>query len=995
MKIINAKKSKIKVLALAASALTALACVTFTLKTPKVGAADLNVEGMKEEYFVGENFAVPNASFLLNGTESIPAAYTVSTPDGEVLQASTFTLDGYGKYTIKYTASKDGKAYAKDVSFDVVKPLFELDGYGSVEYGVHDYFKDAEGNALAEDSDGLTVGLGGDTTLRYNRKIDLNELTKKDSLVTFNVTPENVGYWEAQTINFKLVDENDSSKFIVLVTDSYGAQSSSYVWAGINGTSTMYVGNTFYQASIGVQRGIATNLSFSGKPLDEKGGIVNNTISFNFDYLNKQIWLYNGGKYTQLLDLGSVEDVFEGFSTGRVLLEVYTTKCRAEKCNFVLRDVAGHDLSGSKLYDGEAPEIEIDYGDYDSESYPYGAIGYDYPIFEASAIDFVDGEVDVEAFVYYNYYSDDKISVKTQNGSFKPSKKGTYTVLYVAKDKYGNESKKTVDVEVSSFIEPIEITVEDLDKPSYKAGDLLTLPAVSVIGGHGKVNLEKSVWLGDEKLEISNGKVRLLSSGKCTIKYEATDYVGQRKVETVEITVVDVDSPVFVSDVDAMIEKVFIAGNRYRIPEVQAIAKTSGGYSKVQATVSVDNGTISNGYYVPSTVGEAKLTFTATSDGKSSSLVVSRPVYSLKDSDGLLDFKRLFLTDDGIESSYGESGYAKYSIKEDGTITFANKLLSESFSTKFEFEKSGLNAIEIALTDVYNPDVELNMVITKTRGAGVLTINGGDGHAVGARFVVGEETTLGYKNSLRKITLNSYEFDVSDVFDGFVSDYVYFSIKAIGVTDGADLLVKQVCNQLLKNDVSIDMIAPVVAVVGDYGGNYERGHVYDVTKVLAYDVVQGEVEDFKMSVKRSDGTYVSVDGVEMRNVAVKEISVTLADYGSYSFSFIAKDDSGNRTSFTYVVHVLDDQAPTITLKGSCTTSGKVGDTITVGSVSLSDNVDDEEQISLSVMVKSPSGVLTIVDKSFKAEESGVYTVYYYAADTFGNFTMSQYQVEIK
>lgn len=994
MKIINVKKSKIKILALAASVLTALACVTFT-KTPKVGAADLNVEGMNEEYFVGENFVVPSASFRLSNTESLPAEFNVSTPDGKTLQSSAFTLDEYGKYTITYTASKDGNEYSKDVSFDVVKPLFELDGYGSVEYGIHEYFKDADGNALAEDVDGLKVGLGGDTTLRYNRKIDLNELTKKDSLVTFNVTPENVGYLEAQTINFKLVDENDSSKFIVLVTDSYGAQSSSYVWAGINGTSTMYVGNTFYQASLGVQRGIATNLSFGGKPYDEKGGIVNNTISFNFDYLNKQIWLYNGGKYTQLLNLGAFEDVFDGFSTGRVLLEVYTTKCRAEKCNFVLRDIAGHDLSGSKLYDGEAPEIEVDYGDYDGDSYPYGAIGYNYPIFDASAIDVVDGKVEVESFVFYNYYSDDKISVNVVEGSFKPSKKGTYTVLYVAKDRYGNESRKTVDVEVASFVEPIDITVEALQKQSYRVGDLLTLPDAEIIGGHGSVNLEKTVWLGEEKLEIFNGKVRLLSSGKCTIKYEATDYVGQRKVETIEITVDDVDSPVFVSDVDAMVEKVFIAGNRYKIPEVQALAKTNGGYSMVGATVSVDNGTISNGYYVPSTVGDAKLTYTAALGGKSSSIVVERPVYSLKDSDGLIDFKRLFLADDGVESSYGESGFAKYSFNTDGTITFANKLLSESFSTKFEFEKSGLNAIEISLIDVYNPDVELRMVITKTRGAGVLTINGGDGHAVGARFIVGEETSLGYKNSLRKITLNSYEFDVSDVFDGFVSDYVYFSIKAIGVTDGADLVVKQVCNQLLKNDVSIDMIAPVVAVVGDYGGNYERGHVYDVTKVLAYDVVQGEIEDFKMSVKRSDGTYVSIDGVEMRNVAVKEISVTLADYGSYSFSFIAKDDSGNKTSFTYVVHVLDDQAPTITLKGACTTSGKIGDTITVGSVSLSDNVDSEEQIGLSVMVKSPSGVLTIVDKTFKAEESGVYTVYYYAADTFGNFTMSQYQVEIK
>lgn len=994
MKIFNAKSKKIKILAFAFSVMAVAALIGFTFATPKVDAAELCVNGMKEEYFVGERFVVPEASFKISETETVPATFTVRTPEGDVLQASEFSLNSYGKYTLMYTARKGNEKYSKNVSFDVVKPLFELDGYGSVEYGVHDYFKDGDGNALVDSAAGLMVGLGEDTTLKYNRKIDLTTLTKNDSLITYNVTPEKIGYWEAQTVNFKLVDEKDPSKFIVLVTDSYGSNSSSYVWAGINETSTMYVGNTFYKATIGVQRGIATNLSFSGQPDASVGGIVNNTVSFNFDYLNKQIWLYNNGKYTQLLDLGSFENVFGGFSTGRVLLEVYVGKCRGDKCNFVVRDIAGANLQGSKLYDSEPPVITVNYGEYGADSYPNGAVGYGYPIFEASANDFIDGETSVNAYVYYNYYSEGKISVAIENGTFVPNKNGVYTICYVAKDKFGNEAVERVDVNVSSQVNPIQIQVESGKPATCSVGDVYTLASAQTTGGNGNVKLEVKATLGGTNLEIVNGKIRFTQSGTCTVTYTATDYVGQKQTSTVEITVNDVDAPVFVSDVDAMIEKVFIAGNKYKLPEVTAIAKVGGSYSSVQTTVSADNGAVSGGYYVPATLGEANLTFTATAGGKSTSVTVKRSVYSLKDSEGLLDFKKLFIAGEQTVASYGDGGFAKYSVTGDQTLTFANKLLTEAFSATFSFEKNGLGAIELVLTDVYDPDVQLRMLVTKTRGAGVLTVNGGTGHAVGARFTIGEESDISYKNSQRKLTLNTYEFDVSNVFGGFTSDYAYFSINMIDVTSATELVIKKVGNQLLKGDVKVDMIAPVVAVAGDYGGNYALGYEYKVTKVLAHDVVLGDVADFTMSVKRPNGSFVSVDGVEIKNVAVKEFSFTLSEYGSYSLSFIAKDDNGNKMPFTYVVHVLDDQAPVITVKGSYAKSGKVGDTVTVATVNVSDNLDEVGAIKLVTMLKLPSGELSVIDKTFKAEESGVYTVYYYATDTFGNFSISQYQIEI-
>lgn len=992
MKIFNAKNKKIKALAIISSALALVACFAFNFAPLGVSAAELCVEDLREEYFVGESFVVPSASFKLSETESIPARFTVRTPSGKYLQSERFSLDSYGTYTVTYTAKKNNDRYSKEISFNVVKPLFSLDGYGSVEYGVHEYLKNESGEA-ADGYEGLMVGLGEGVTLKYNRKIDLTKLTKADSLITFNVTPSTIGYWEAQTINVKLTDENDPNKFIVLVTDCYGAKSSSYAWAGLNETTTMYVGNTFYNAAAGVHNGLATDLSFCGMPSGEGVSIADNTLSFNYDYLNKQIWFKSGGKYTNLVDLGSFEDVFDGFSTGRVLLEVYTTKSRSDKFNFVIRSVADHDISEAKLYDDVAPEITVDYGKYDKNSYPSGAVNCGYPIFSASAYDLVDGDVLPEVYVYYNYYSNDKISVKIENGAFVPDKSGVYTICYVAKDKYGNEAIERIDVEVGAA-EPIKLAVSAPDG-SYTVGDEFVLPEATVSGGHGAVDVNASAWHGESEVAITNGKLRFLDSGTFTIKYAATDYVGQSAVKTIEITVADAQKPIFITDADSIIEKVFIVGNKYTLPEVSAIVKSASGYSEVKATVSADNGAVSGGVYEPADEGEAKITYTATSNGVSNTLVIEREVYSLKNSDGLLDLKKLFLVDSAVTSSYDSDGNAKYSATSDGSVMFANKLLSESFSVTFGFEKSGLSALELVITDAYDPSVKLNLLLTKTRGAGVLSVNGGEGHAVGGRFTVGDETIISYKNSQRKLSVNSFEFDVSELFDGFVSDYAYLSINMIGVTGGADLIIKKVCNQLLNSEIAIDMIAPVVAVVGDYGGSFERGSVYNVAKVLSCDMISGEVAEFTMSIKHSSGNYVSVDGTEIKNVSARELSFTLADYGSYSISFNSKDARGIKASFTYVVHVLDDEAPTVKLTGSYAKSGSVGSTITVANAVLSDNVDSAEDISLSVFVKSPSGVMSMIDKTFKAEQKGTYTVYYYATDAFGNLSISQYEIEIR
>jgi hypothetical protein len=151
-----------------------------------------------------------------------------------------------------------------------------------------------------------------------------------------------------------------------------------------------------------------------------------------------------------------------------------------------------------------------------------------------------------------------------------------------------------------------------------------------------------------------------------------------------------------------------------------------------------------------------------------------------------------------------------------------------------------------------------------------------------------------------------------------------------------------------------------------------------------------------MSVECPDGTYLELDGKTFNKVPVQEVSVLLNQYGSYVFSYYAKDTVGIKEArFSYSVNILDDTEPIIEID-DCDTEGKVGDTIDIAEIPVIDEFDKAEDITVLTYLKTPDGkYVKLTAQSFKAEVAGRYVVYYYAQDAFGNITVEYYNINIE
>ena len=129
----------------------------------------------------------------------------------------------------------------------------------------------------------------------------------------------------------------------------------------------------------------------------------------------------------------------------------------------------------------------------------------------------------------------------------------------------------------------------------------------------------------------------------------------------------------------------------------------------------------------------------------------------------------------------------------------------------------------------------------------------------------------------------------------------------------------------------------------------------------------------------------------------KAYTISLEKYGRYTVYYIATDSAEWCVEYSYVINVGENIAPTITLKGKVET-GKLGDSIRIAKAQAADNVD--EKISVSCYLKTPSGVFHnfawegIEYNAFVAKERGKYTVYYYAIDSVGNYTIESYDIVV-
>lgn len=160
---------------------------------------------------------------------------------------------------------------------------------------------------------------------------------------------------------------------------------------------------------------------------------------------------------------------------------------------------------------------------------------------------------------------------------------------------------------------------------------------------------------------------------------------------------------------------------------------------------------------------------------------------------------------------------------------------------------------------------------------------------------------------------------------------------------------------------------------------------------------------------------VASDGTILNGVPFdKEYTITLDSYGIYSVSYtsVASMFSGQR-GLTYTVSVFDEVAPTIAINGKNTEeSAKLNSTVTLPSVTVTDNLTATEEIIVRTFVISPDDIITEITEDtilnencmggnvlsateIKVTMKGVYRILFRAEDTAGNVVATEYRIIVK
>ena len=99
-----------------------------------------------------------------------------------------------------------------------------------------------------------------------------------------------------------------------------------------------------------------------------------------------------------------------------------------------------------------------------------------------------------------------------------------------------------------------------------------------------------------------------------------------------------------------------------------------------------------------------------------------------------------------------------------------------------------------------------------------------------------------------------------------------------------------------------------------------------------------------------------------------------------------------------MVGVFDEDAPTIAVKGTPATEGKVGEAFVLPSVEVSDNITATENIRVSKCVFTPKGAMVYINansNAFVPAYAGEYTVVIMAYDEAGNVQTYTHKVTVK
>lgn len=1004
----------------------------------------LNMASLNNEYTKGEEFSVPQATLTQDG-ETKEATSVVIYPDGTRYKLKDITLSQTGKYVIEYSAVFNNVKYAKTVEFIVSQPLYQVNNnmLGSATY--YDNYEILEYDGTTSNLSGVLIDLPSGGEFCFNNVIDFSEKTKMDAFVNFLILPNEVGKKDIENLYFKLTDIHDSENFVII---SYHDVDNSNVEYGVNVmapssaihnygqlvnysyvfTRSYVKAGAAFQPKVGVEGSIIHkdnqfgyvdgDCSFHGTPsIDPTTALCNGYLRDSItpialDYESKGVYSSEG----LVTDLDSSEyytDKWTGFSADAAYLSIYAgTYTDNDSAKIFLTDIAGFDLSENMFVDTTSPVLNVDFEGVDKTNLPNGVVGQGYPIFSASALDQIDGAVDVNVVVYYNYNSSNRQLCEIKDDKIYPKRSGLYTIIYEAKDKMSNLTQERYDFTVVTDMSPITTRVEENISSQALVGEWIDIAELVVDNYVERYDVDVSVSCDGKSFEVMNNAFLPTQLGEYVITYSVTDFVGRKAQTNYTVNVLGNRAPVFFEEIK--FPEYLISGKSYDLTALSAYSyenNAMGEEVEVKIYLSDKDGRreITGSSFIPNVAAsgdDVSIEYEASNTFGVETLTYPRKCYIVNDDNGL-DMTKYFIPNGDLTVDAKDTYISVFTETDKSGFTFLNALLSNNVELKFSSDSNynHFSSVNVYLTDYADESIAIKISFEKDGASSSVSINNSiDKYSLDSSFDNEKFNFYLRFNAFANTLATDYDENVvisvidtvyGKEFSGFPSGKVYLKVEFDGVTGGSAIKVRELCKQPLNN-ISKDNIKPTVNVFGEYSSNYKLNTVVELYDAIAGDVLAPTVT-FTMSVRDPLGKIVKdVNGVDLQNVEVKNYQIQLCDYGTYTITYNAKDSSGLANIHREYLRVLDDVAPKITLSTELPNKVSVGSTINLASATALDEVDGKTNVFIYIE-DSRGSMLEMVGSNeanykYTFARAGTYIINYLALDNAGNMALITHKI---
>lgn len=903
-------------------------------------------------------------------------------------------------------------------------PLFSVEKYNSfVEYGTYKVSEHDFANKL-DDQDcavnGAIVRLASGDVLKYNKAIDLTGKTADDLLARIVITPDSIGTMDFSNIYVELTDVYDETNVVSIwvsgVGESWG-RAYTLVKAGEN---QLYSGWDHNQNILAVgEYGYPFALSFAGDVNSSNFiawpglTIADNSLAFTFDYANRAIYhrerksSLTSALVTDLDDPDERSELWGGFTTGECFLSIRCDSYYGATANFVVSEVAGEKVTSDMSFEKTAPDVTVDFGEYTESNLPVGVKGEAYPLFKGTAMSpyYSDLTVNVKAYLIT---SNGKKTATVENGKLIPDAAGEYSIEYSVTDENGKTGTKSYKIIVAETATAITSEIGEKQTEAI-AGHYVTLPEVTVGGGSGNKKVSYSIVCGGKNVETKGKTFFANRGGEYEVTVTVTDYIGKTKTDVYTVVVADGTKPVFTESV--LLPKYFISGEKYSLPALAAKNFTDGSGSAIAAKITyVDSDgekTARNGNEITPKVNSngdvVRVIYTATLNGVSESVEYSVPVVKIFTDAGKVNHANLIYTEGFNKVTIPAKGI-RLDFSSDTYFDYVNPAVANGLNVKFGGVTGFTNYSEftITLADYANADERVVLHYRPSVDGVKFFINDDETHALKILKLFNGDNTFnltldnisytvqyGTQNT-QKANIKTYENGTE--FKGFSSGMVYVTFSFENVNSDSAFMISAI-NGKNKFSSDTDTLKPKIGVFAERGGDRSINSEIEVPKAVATDVVDGAVKVL-FTVYAPDGSVCyDIDGVYLNNVPADEKHVVKYDeYGKYEIHYTAADRFGNTEETSYIVRIVDEIPPIMTVNGSINAKVKVGDRIKLPSVTVDDNYDEE--ITVYVCCVTDTG--NIIDVSggiFVPIREGKYTIRYYCFDKAGNYVSRDFDFE--